>query len=609
MAVTTKYTVDVSGFKKGLEEAQQSVKTFDAALAQNEAQLKKTGDAEEYMKQKSAILEGQIQAQQKVVDAFTAKLKEMADNGDSSSKAYNKMAENLLKAQTKLTNMETELQNVGKESKSADTELRNIGKNITWSNVSEGLKKITDQLESGARAAINFGKRIARSAMDSTSWADDILSRASSYGVDAETLQKMENVAAYIDTDVDTIIKAKDKLAKSKSTLPELLGITTDGKSVDDLFWETGEAIMNLGEAFDQSEIAQKVFGKSWRELLPLFTAGRETYEEMVDNQNVLTNEQVESLGKADDAIQSFKQQIELMKNQFWADNADKIRGLLKWLIDNQGDVKTALMGIAGAFGAIKIVQFASSLTQVINGFKTLGFLGGTGATGTGGTPVVAPTGTGGAGGGLLNTLTLFGAAGAFYEATEGQIKKNLAEFDAATAGMSDAEKNKYAMMQNFGWTEADWYQYHYGDKQDPNGRFFGTGETPEITVAPVVEEGAASDITEQVGTVDINGIVHIVGVDGANLGVSGDWWGGDGSAVRPHSVTGHANGLPWVPTNGLYMLHRGERVLTASENKNYTYNSNTYFGNVNLNNGLEVDALAKSIARNNQRKSRGFGS
>ena len=40
-----------------------------------------------------------------------------------------------------------------------------------------------------------------------------------------------------------------------------------------------------------------------------------------------------------------------------------------------------------------------------------------------------------------------------------------------------------------------------------------------------------------------------------------------------------------------------------------YTYNSNTYFGSVNLHNGLEVDALAESIARNNKRKSRGFGS
>ena len=55
-------------------------------------------------------------------------------------------------------------------------------------------------------------------------------------------------------------------------------------------------------------------------------------------------------------------------------------------------------------------------------------------------------------------------------------------------------------------------------------------------------------------------------------------------------------------------MLHRGERVMTASQNKNYTYNNNTYFGSVSLNNGLEIDALTESIARNNRRKSSGYG-
>lgn len=594
MAVTTKYTVDVSGFKKGLEEAQQAVKTFDAALAKNEAQLKKTGDAEEYMKQKSAILEGQIQAQQKVVDAFTAKLKEMADNGDSSSKAYNKMAENLLKAQTKLTNMETELQNVGKESKSADTELRNIGKNITWSNVSEGLKKITDQLESGARAAINFGKRIARSAMDSTSWADDILSRAASYDVDAETLQRMENVAAYIDTDVDTIIKAKDKLANSKGSLPELLGITTDGKSVDDLFWETGEAIMNLAEASDKSAIAQKVFGKSWRELLPLFTAGRETYEEMIDNQNVLTNEQVENLGRADDAIQSFKQQIELMKNEFWADNADKITELLQWLIDNKDGVVTALMGIAGAFGAIKITQFASSLTQVIDGFKTLGFLGGTGATGTGGTPVVAPTGTGGTGigvllGTILEKATPIAAAYAASKAFEvPQLYEGLKD-------MNEAERTKWIIQHDTGMSDEQYYQMQWDKIQEEMNK-----ESVEITVEPIAQDGSAEDIAAQVGVVTIP----------AQLAVGSGLVGSTFAGLFGGSSEGHgfANGLPWVMNDGLYLLHRGERVLTASENKTYTYNNNNYFGNVNLNNGQDIEALCDRIDRHNRRNQRGFG-
>ena len=73
--------------------------------------------------------------------------------------------------------------------------------------------------------------------------------------------------------------------------------------------------------------------------------------------------------------------------------------------------------------------------------------------------------------------------------------------------------------------------------------------------------------------------------------------------------MTGFANGLPFVPWDGyIAMLHRGERVLTASQNRNYTYNNHNYFGNVNLNNGMEVDALADSIAKQTRKQSRGYG-
>ena len=115
---------------------------------------------------------------------------------------------------------------------------------------------------------------------------------------------------------------------------------------------------------------------------------------------------------------------------------------------------------------------------------------------------------------------------------------------------------------------------------------------SPQIPVQPEVEDGAAEDIAAQIGTV---GVTVAPQVQGGLL----SWFTG-GS---------HANGLPFVPNDGyIGILHRGERVLTAQENRNYTYNNNTYFGNVNLNNGLEVNALAESIARENKRKSRGFG-
>ena len=47
---------------------------------------------------------------------------------------------------------------------------------------------------------------------------------------------------------------------------------------------------------------------------------------------------------------------------------------------------------------------------------------------------------------------------------------------------------------------------------------------------------------------------------------------------------------------------------MTATENRHYTYNSHNYFGNVNLNNGLEIDALCDSIDRRNRMSMKGFG-
>ena len=73
--------------------------------------------------------------------------------------------------------------------------------------------------------------------------------------------------------------------------------------------------------------------------------------------------------------------------------------------------------------------------------------------------------------------------------------------------------------------------------------------------------------------------------------------------------IKGYANGLPYVPYDGLYRLHRGERVMTAGTNRNYTANSNLYVENMNMNNGMDAQALAAAMSAQNRRISAGFGS
>ena len=97
----------------------------------------------------------------------------------------------------------------------------------------------------------------------------------------------------------------------------------------------------------------------------------------MLEEQTVLTDEQVDKLAKGDDAIKEMENEIQQLKNQFWSDNADKITGLLQWLIDNKDKVVTALTVIGGGFAALKMAEFAASLGQAMDGFKKLGLLGG----------------------------------------------------------------------------------------------------------------------------------------------------------------------------------------------------------------------------------------
>lgn len=391
----------ISQFKADIRSAKESIKTLDTQLALTEKQFKATGDQEDYMRQKTEQLKSKLEAQKSVAASAEKALDQMTKQGvDKSTKAFQEMIRTLANAKGDMLETQTQLNAIGAnadkaggEAKEMNTQLGNIGKNVGWGNVTEGIGKITDTLEKGAKAAVNFGKKIARSAMDSTGWADDVLTEATKYGTDAETIQRMRNVAEFIDTDVDTILNAKSRLAKNKGSLGEALGIEVDGKTVDEAFWAAGEAIMNMTDEFQQEEAAQKVFGRGWKELVPLFTAGQEEYNQLMEEQNVLTNEQVQNLGKADDAIKSVQQQIELMKNQFWAENADKIIEMGKWIVKNKDPLVAALGAIAVGFGALKLGEVATNILKVVEGFKALGG-GAAGSLGSAGAAGAAGLGT-----------------------------------------------------------------------------------------------------------------------------------------------------------------------------------------------------------------------
>lgn len=136
-----------------------------------------------------------------------------------------------------------------------------------------------------------------------------------------------------------------------------------------------------------------------------------------------------------------------------------------------------------------------------------------------------------------------------------------------------------------------------------------------EIMVQLEAPEDAAEQLAEEVGTVEINGVIHFVDADGNNVGVTSDFFGQGtptGKKRTPQrALPGHANGIWSVPFDGYEaVLHKGERVIPAREvGSSRNFSSNLYIESMYMNNGTDAEGLAAAIAAANRRTMRGYGS
>ena len=465
MAVTTKMSVDVSGFTTGIRQAQNSVKTLDAELKKNEAQYKATGNSEQYMAEKSRILQQKLNEQKTAAANAEKALKAMTDGGLTPADAeYQKMERTLLNAQAAMFTTQDAMNQLGSgalnASKSADQladSVNSINKKVSLDSVIQGIGSITSALESAASKAVSLGQSIWDDIMDSARWADDAATMAQMYEIPLDTYLRMQKmVDEGMDTSVDAMLGAQTKLRKgigkeSKETIDTLkeLGLVVTeagGKTADtfdkmlysdpeEMFWAAGQAIMNLGDAFDKEAAAQAVFGKSWRELIPLFTefSSKEEYNKALEGMNVNSEQAVEDLAALNDAMAKLESDFKVLKQEVLAglapalteaanalstllqevqaylkteegqqalqDMRDAVSGLfsdlskidpeqvvegfkkvfdgivkgIQWLVEHKQDVVDALKWIVAGWATLKLTGGALRLYNLVVGLKGLG--------------------------------------------------------------------------------------------------------------------------------------------------------------------------------------------------------------------------------------------
>lgn len=416
--ITAKMGVSgVAQFKQGMTDAQASVKTFDAALKANEKQLKATGNAENFMQAQTTLLNGKLKEQEKIAKNAEQALKQMEANGvKTTSKSYQDMQRKLIEAQSAMLDTQMELDGLGAKAADATGKTDKLGdslgglnKKISLDQVISVVDKLTTGMENAAKKAVQLGQDLWNSIMDSARWADDTATMAQMYGIDLDTFQRMQKLVTNgLDTSVDAILNAQSKLNKNigkgasetMDTLRDLGLLFSSGKGEEqlitedsvDLFWKAGQALMAMDDAFDKEAAAQAMFGRSWRELIPLFTEYKslDEYNAALEEQNVVSEDTVKSLAELNDEVGKLIGDFETLKTETigalapaLTKGAEALDGLLsrileyldtpegKQALDDLGKAVEGLFSDLGSIDPEAVVQgFSDVFNKVVGGVQ-----------------------------------------------------------------------------------------------------------------------------------------------------------------------------------------------------------------------------------------------
>jgi hypothetical protein len=256
------------------------------------------------------------------------------------------------------------------ESSGAGTAMGSINDKLDAQMIIQGIDTITDHVAGLARKAAGLAKQLWEMGTDAGQWADDLLTQSATYGVDVETLQQWRTAAKLIDTDVDIILKAKQKIeGKGANAKLAELGVNvndTNGQMRDwqSIFWDSITVLHNMSDETARNAAAQDLFGKSYNELIPLINQGREAWDREAAAAPKVAAAQVQALGSVDDSVNKMEATWETLKTELLASMAPA----LETLADSLTTISTKVHEfLQSEEGQALMQSLADTLKQIVD--------------------------------------------------------------------------------------------------------------------------------------------------------------------------------------------------------------------------------------------------
>ena len=302
----------------------------------------------------------------------------------------------------------------------------------------------------------------------------------------------------------------------------------------------------------------------------------------------------------------------------------EKVIDGVNWVVENKDTVIGALEGIVIGWGALKLTGGVLDIIKLIEGISGLAGGGTAAAAGEAGAAAGASWGGAFATAAVSKVMAaapwLIGLFTLLYPA--GSAGDNL---DSITnGGFIQQGAIDFWNMNPENWQKR---QQAIAEAYGDMGTIMTTKEALNIVLNPSIsDEEAVQKLEDELGYKPIELPAELVAQPDAAENLAGQIGAVEvpvvfvtttGDPIKKGRTPnrnglgglGHANGLPYVPIDGLYFLHQGEEVRTAREVASRNFTSNLYVENMNMSNGQDAEGLAQRVAAENRRVMSGYGS
>lgn len=317
-------TIEIGGETSKLQD---SLKNVNKQLKDTQSQLK---DVDKLLKLDPKNVELLAQKQEllsRATEQTAEKLQKLRDAQKAMDDAgVDKMSDDYMKVEREIQECEQQQKKFTEEAKQTDVQIVKCASSMA--DVAEKAKKAADATKPLSTAAAGALTGMAGLAVKAGQTADEFNTMAKQSGFSTDTLQKMAYAADLIDVDMETAVGAATKLKKgldkNEKTLKSM-GVATKDMSgnyrdIENIFFETIEALSHIENETERDKVAMDLFGKSADELAGYIDDGAQAYKELAAEAQasgkIISEEDLQRASEFNDALDELKATVgtDLMK-------------------------------------------------------------------------------------------------------------------------------------------------------------------------------------------------------------------------------------------------------------------------------------------------------